>query len=90
MRTPRTTFRGRLALLLGAATAATVVVGCGYGSDGKTITVDIGYQSKTINTVTAGTLLRDRGTFEAKLAELGKSKGVTYKVEWKDFAAGPR
>ncbi|MEV4237381.1 MULTISPECIES: ABC transporter substrate-binding protein [unclassified Nocardia] len=89
MRTPRTTFRGRLALLLGAATATTVVAGCGSGSDGKTITVDIGYQSKTINTVTAGTLLRDRGTFEAKLAELGKSKGVTYKVEWKDFAAGP-
>ncbi|WP_433206293.1 ABC transporter substrate-binding protein [Nocardia sp. CA-107356] len=86
MRTP--TIR-RIALLLGAATAATVVAGCGTPDDGKTITVNIGYQSKTINTVTAGTLLRDRGTFEAELAELGKPKGLTYKVEWKDFASGP-
>ncbi|MFD3507855.1 ABC transporter substrate-binding protein [Nocardia sp. NPDC058666] len=76
-------------LLLGAATVAALATGCGAGDDGKTVTVDIGYQSKTINTVTAGTLLRDRGTFEAELAELGKAKGLTYKVEWKDFAAGP-
>lgn len=79
----------RMALLLGAVTAATVVSGCGSSGDGKTVTINIGYQSKTINTVTAGTLLRDRGTFETKLAELGKAKGITYKVEWKDFAAGP-
>ncbi|WP_405137749.1 ABC transporter substrate-binding protein [Nocardia sp. NBC_01388] len=78
-----------LALLLGAATAATAITGCGASGDGKTVTINIGYQSKTINTVTAGTLLRDRGTFEAKLAEIGKAKGITYKVEWKDFAAGP-
>ncbi|MFD3701831.1 ABC transporter substrate-binding protein [Nocardia sp. NPDC058658] len=77
------------ALLLGAAAVASLATGCGAGDDGKTVTVNIGYQSKTINTVTAGTLLRDRGTFEAELAELGKSKGLTYKVEWKDFAAGP-
>ncbi|WP_433726603.1 ABC transporter substrate-binding protein [Nocardia sp. CA-129566] len=89
MRTPRGKIRRSVTLLLGVATAATVVAGCGSPNDGKTVTVSIGYQSKTINTVTAGTLLRDRGTFEAKLAELGKPKGVTYKVEWKDFAAGP-
>ncbi len=77
------------ALLLGVTAIATLVTGCGAAADGKTVTVNIGYQSKTINTVTAGTLLRDRGTFEAELAELGKSKGLTYKVEWKDFAAGP-
>lgn len=77
------------ALLLGVAAVASLATGCGGADDGKTVTVNIGYQSKTINTVTAGTLLRDRGTFEAELAELGKTKGLTYKVEWKDFAAGP-
>ncbi|MFJ2839571.1 ABC transporter substrate-binding protein [Nocardia sp. NPDC087230] len=77
------------ALLLGAAAVATLASGCGAGDDGKTVTVNIGYQSKTINTVTAGTLLRDRGTFEAELAALGKTNGLTYRVEWKDFAAGP-
>ncbi|APE35068.1 ABC transporter substrate-binding protein [Nocardia mangyaensis] len=77
------------ALLLGAAVTVSLATACGADDDGKTVTVNIGYQSKTINTVTAGTLLRDRGTFEAELAELGKTTGVTYRVEWKDFAAGP-
>ncbi|MDN2497330.1 ABC transporter substrate-binding protein [Nocardia nova] len=76
------------ALLAGTAVAASLLSGCGSGDD-STITVDVGYQSKTINTVTAGTLLRDRGTFEAKLDALGKARGVKYKVEWKDFASGP-
>ncbi len=81
---------GRLgALLLGVAAVATTVAGCGSGADDGTVVVNVGYQSKTINTVTAGTLLRDRGTFEAKLAELGAAKGVRYRVEWKDFASGP-
>ncbi|GAB2871929.1 ABC transporter substrate-binding protein [Lentzea nigeriaca] len=48
----------------------------------------IGYQSKTINTVTAGTLLRDRGFFEQRLAELGKKTGKTYKVTWQDYDTG--
>ncbi|WP_228838720.1 ABC transporter substrate-binding protein [Nocardia amamiensis] len=83
------TARHTATLILAIATAATLVAGCGAADDGNTVTVNIGYQSKTINTVTAGTLLRDRGTFEAKLAELGKAKGVSYRVEWKDFASGP-
>ncbi|WP_067857719.1 ABC transporter substrate-binding protein [Nocardia shimofusensis] len=77
------------ALTAGVCAVAGLLTGCGAGDDGKIVTVDIGYQSKTINTVTAGTLLRDMGTFEAELAELGKAEGVTYRVEWKDFAAGP-
>jgi NitT/TauT family transport system substrate-binding protein len=66
-----------------------VVAGCGGAAGSKTVTVDIGYQSKTIDTINAGTLLRDRGTFEAKLAALGKKTGVTYDVQWLDFPSGP-
>jgi NitT/TauT family transport system substrate-binding protein len=56
------------------------------GGDGSTVTVTIGYQSKTINTVTAGTLLRSLGYFEKDLNAL--HDGHTYKVEWQDFATG--
>jgi len=65
--------------------------GCATGSEpgGQTVVVNLGYQSKTINTVTAGTLLRDRGTFEAKLDAIGATKGVTYEVVWHDFPSGP-
>ena len=48
------TFAARLA---SAAAALTVVAGCALDS-GDAVNVVVGYQSKTINTVTAGTLLR--------------------------------
>ncbi|MEI5523911.1 ABC transporter substrate-binding protein [Streptomyces brasiliscabiei] len=56
------------------------------GDDGSTVTVTVGYQSKTINTVTAGTLLRSLGYFEDELNALGD--GRTYKVDWQDYATG--
>ncbi|WP_030610546.1 ABC transporter substrate-binding protein [Streptomyces fulvoviolaceus] len=56
------------------------------GDDGSTVTVTVGYQSKTINTVTAGTLLRSLGYFEKELNALGDGK--TYKVDWQDYATG--
>ncbi|MFE9649611.1 ABC transporter substrate-binding protein [Streptomyces sp. NPDC006365] len=81
---------------ISSAVAVLAVLGLGAaacgsetGSGSSTVVVTIGYQSKTINTVTAGTLLRDRGTFEAKLKALGKAKGIQYKVVWTDFPSGP-
>ncbi len=53
-----------------------------------TVVVNVGYQSKTINTINAGTLLRDRGDFEAALDELGATNGTRYRVVWQDFASG--
>ncbi|MFF2779782.1 ABC transporter substrate-binding protein [Streptomyces sp. NPDC058052] len=76
-----------LALLLPLATA------CGGPADadeesGGTVTVTVGYQSKTINTVTAGTLLRSLGYFEEELAAQGRKDGVRYRVQWQDYATG--
>ncbi|MFF5805510.1 ABC transporter substrate-binding protein [Streptomyces sp. NPDC012746] len=71
---------------------APLVTACGGDADAKggpkTVTVTVGYQSKTINTVTAGTLLRSLGYFEEELAARGKKDGVTYKVDWQDYATG--
>ncbi|WP_373302706.1 ABC transporter substrate-binding protein [Streptomyces litmocidini] len=75
-----------LALLLPLATACGG--GAGAAADGKTVTVTVGYQSKTINTVTAGTLLRSLGYFEEELAARGGKDGVTYRVVWQDYATG--
>lgn len=85
--------RQRLASGLLAAFALGAAVSCSPAAESadeatSTVTVNVGYQSKTINTVTAGTLLRERGTLEKKLAGTGK-KGVTYKVVWHDFPSGP-
>ncbi|MEV6171235.1 ABC transporter substrate-binding protein [Streptomyces sp. NPDC051954] len=60
--------------------------GSAEAGDGSTVTVTVGYQSKTINTVTAGTLLRSLGSFEKQLNSL--HDGITYKVDWQDYATG--
>jgi NitT/TauT family transport system substrate-binding protein len=68
------------ALVIGGLSACSVQ-GAG-AAEHETIT--IGYQSKTINTVTAGTLLRERGYFEKKLEEVDPD----LKVEWQDYDTG--
>ncbi|GIJ24482.1 PhnD/SsuA/transferrin family substrate-binding protein [Micromonospora lutea] len=70
-----------------ALTAGGCSVAGAWGDD-TTETVVVGYQSKTINTVTAGTLLRAQGYFEKRLAELGARTGRTYTVTWQDYDTG--
>lgn len=78
-------------VLLAAALVGTLVTGCGgdaSAGDARHVTVTVGYQSKTINTVTAGTLLRSLGYFERALAAQGERDGISYQVEWQDYATG--
>ncbi|GHB38550.1 hypothetical protein GCM10010331_27690 [Streptomyces xanthochromogenes] len=85
-------FRRRVATHLALALALPLATACGGGAGAdagggaKTVTVTVGYQSKTINTVTAGTLLRSLGYFEQELTALGKRDGTTYEVKWQDYA----
>ncbi|GAA1415330.1 ABC transporter substrate-binding protein [Streptomyces thermospinosisporus] len=79
----------RTAVAASAVVLLAPLTACGgdarAGDDG-TVTVTVGYQSKTINTVTAGTLLRSLGYFEKQLDALGD--GRRYKVVWQDHATG--
>lgn len=81
--------RRRLVALLTvlAVGVAQSLTGCGLLGE-PTVVVNVGYQSKTINTVNAGTLLRDRGDFENALRTLGEANGKKYRVVWQDFASG--
>ncbi|GGZ15916.1 ABC transporter substrate-binding protein [Streptomyces poonensis] len=79
----------RTAVAVSAVALLLPLAGCGGSAeagDGSTVTVTVGYQSKTINTVTAGTLLRSLGSFEKQLNAL--DDGITYKVNWQDYATG--
>ena len=79
----RTALAASTALLLLPLTACG---GSAEAGDGKNVTITVGYQSKTINTVTAGTLLRSLGYFEKDLGAL--HDGHAYKVDWQDYATG--
>ena len=50
-------------------------------SSGDVVNVVIGYQSKTINTVTAGTLLKAQGFLERRLADITTRTGTKYNVD---------
>jgi len=77
------------AAALGAATLlATSACSLSDSGDGKAVHVVVGYQSKTLNTVTAGTLLRADGDFEKQLTELSKTTGKKYVVDWQDYDTG--
>ncbi|WP_162621960.1 ABC transporter substrate-binding protein [Microbacterium suaedae] len=75
-----------VAMTIGAALLATTTTAC--ASDDGAVDVVIGYQSETINTVTAGSLLRSRGYFEQALADETSKTGVRYNVTWEDYDTG--
>ncbi|MCF8568928.1 ABC transporter substrate-binding protein [Gordonia sp. HY002] len=72
------------------AAAALTVSGCSLspGDSSDATTVVVGYQSKTINTVTAGTLLRERGDLEKRLDEVTERTGEKFTVRWEDYDTG--
>jgi NitT/TauT family transport system substrate-binding protein len=75
------------------AAAATVLTAAGCSLDSTTpsageVDVVIGYQSKTINTVTAGALLRAKGFLEKRLDDVTKRTGTKYSVQWQDYDTG--
>ncbi|MFC8531267.1 ABC transporter substrate-binding protein [Nocardia sp. NPDC057227] len=79
-------------LIAVAAVAALALTGCSLeqsaSGGGDTVRVVVGYQSKTINTVTAGTLLRAQGYLEQRLKAITDAGGAAYEVEWQDYDTG--
>lgn len=76
-----------------AATLLVAVSGCSLQNattSADVVNVVIGYQSKTINTVTAGTLLRAEGFLERRLADITTRTGTKYSVQWQDYDTAPR
>jgi NitT/TauT family transport system substrate-binding protein len=80
--------RGLTVRLTSAAAAICLVAaGCALDSS-NAVKVVVGYQSKTINTVTAGTLLRAQGYFERRLDDISKRTGTKFHVVWEDYDTG--
>ncbi len=79
-----------LAVMLAAVTTS-ALASCSLDSQSQsddTVNVVVGYQSKTINTVTAGTLLKAKGFLEQRLADVSNTSGKKYNVQWQDYDTG--
>lgn len=78
-------------LMAVAVSAAATLSGCSlesWSQSSDVVNVVVGYQSKTINTVTAGTLLRAQGYLERRLADITTRTGTKYAVRWQDYDTG--
>ncbi len=82
--------RSTAVFAVAASLTPALLSGCGGASDAAASgeAVVVGYQSKTINTVTAGTLMRSLGTFQQRLDELGARTHKRYRVVWQDYDTG--
>jgi len=55
----------------------------------ETVTIGVGTQDTTTNTVTAGTIVRELHLFEKYLPKDGKYADIKFEFEWQNFTSGP-
>jgi len=55
----------------------------------ETVTIGIGTQDTTTNTVTAGTIVRQLHLLEKYLPKDGKYADIKFEIEWQNFTSGP-
>ena len=55
----------------------------------KTVTIGIGTQDTTTNTVTTGVVIRQLHLLEKYLPTDGKYKNIKFELEWQNFTSGP-
>lgn len=74
-----------LAAALIAATLATPTL----ASAQTTVTIGIGTQDTTTNTVTTGVVIRQLKLLEKYLPKDGKYAGIKFELDWQNFTSGP-
>jgi NitT/TauT family transport system substrate-binding protein len=79
--------RNRTSSLLAAALV--FVSPCALAQGKQDITIGIGTQNTTTNTVTGGIVLKELKLLEKHLPKTGKYKDVTWKLDWQNFTSGP-
>ena len=55
----------------------------------EVVTVGIGIQNTTTNTVTAGIVIEKLGLLDKYLPKTGKYKDTQFKIDWQNFTSGP-
>jgi len=58
-------------------------------SAAQVVTVGIGIQNTTSNTVNGGIIIEKLGLLEKNLPKTGKYKDLTFKIDWQNFSSGP-
>lgn len=77
--------------LLGYIATAVALGGVAVSNHARAeeVPISIGTQNTTINTVTAGVVLKELKLLEKHLPRTGKFRDRTYRIEWQNFTSGP-
>jgi NitT/TauT family transport system substrate-binding protein len=79
-------FSRRLHALLATLALATVYSG---GALAEVVTVGIGTQNTTTNTVTGGIVIEKLGLLDKYIPKTGKYKDIQFNLDWQNFTSGP-
>lgn len=55
----------------------------------EVLTIGIGTQNTTTNTVTGGIVLKELGLLEKHLPRTGKYQDIEFRIQWQNFTSGP-
>ena len=72
-----------------AAAALLLLLGRPAGANAAEITIGIGTQNTTTNTVSTGIVIRQLKLLDKYLPQTGRYEGMTYKLDWQNFTSGP-
>lgn len=72
-----------------AAAALLLVLGCPPVAGAAEITIGIGTQNTTTNTVATGIVIRKLHLLDKYLPHTGRYADATYKLDWQNFTSGP-
>ncbi|HEX2604106.1 MAG TPA: ABC transporter substrate-binding protein [Oxalicibacterium sp.] len=78
---------GRHALRMAAVLATLLFASQTYAKDA--VTIGIGTQNTTTNTVTGGIVIKELGLLDKYLPKTGKYANVEFKFDWQNFTSGP-
>lgn len=84
----RRALRLACALATGAVTAV-AVMGAAQAQEKQEVTIGIGTQNTTTNTVTGGVAIKELKLLEKYLPRTGKYQNITWKLDWQNFTSGP-
>jgi NitT/TauT family transport system substrate-binding protein len=72
-----------------AAIAIAFLSGTACAHARETVTVGIGTQDTTTNTVTGGVVIKEMKLLEKYLPKTGKYRDIDFKLDWQNFTSGP-
>jgi NitT/TauT family transport system substrate-binding protein len=72
-----------------ALTCITALPQLAYSQAKQVVTIGIGTQNTTTNTVTGGIILKELKLIEKHLPKTGKYANVEWKLDWQNFTSGP-